>query len=63
MRFSWMGCDLIKYLGCVLYESGTDDAECYKKVMSGRKVAGAIRSLIKATVLSSRVLHETLLMH
>ena len=29
-----------KYLGCVLDESGTDGAEC------SRKVAGAIRSLV-----------------
>ena len=34
-----------KYLGCVLDESGTDGAECSKKVASGRRVAGAIRSL------------------
>ena len=33
-----------KYLGCVLDESGTDDAECSRKVASGRRVAGAIRS-------------------
>ena len=33
-----------KYLGCVLDESGTDEAECSRKVASGKKVAGAIRS-------------------
>ena len=33
-----------KYLGCVLDESGTDEAEGSRKVVSGRKVAGAIRS-------------------
>ena len=27
-------------------ESGTDVAECHRKVASGRKVAGAIRSLV-----------------
>ena len=32
-----------KYLGCVLYKSGTDEREC-----SGRKVAGAISSLVNA---------------
>ena len=37
-----------KYLGCVLDESGTDEAKCSRKVTSGRKVAGAIRSLVNA---------------
>ena len=32
----------IKYLGCVLEESGTDRAECSRKMSSGRRVAGAI---------------------
>ena len=35
-----------KYLGCVLDESGTDETECSRKVASGRRVAGAIRSLV-----------------
>ena len=35
-----------KYFGCVLYESSTDEAECSRKVASGRRVAGAIRSLV-----------------
>ena len=35
-----------KYLGCVFYESGTDGAECNREVASGRRVAGAIRSLV-----------------
>ena len=39
-----MGRDLSKYLGCVLDESGTDDAECCRKVASERKVAGVITS-------------------
>ena len=39
-----------------LYDSGTDDAECRRKVESRRKVAAAIRSLVNV-----RVLHETLL--
>ena len=33
-----------KYLGCVMNESGTDEAECRRKVASGRRVTGAIRS-------------------
>ena len=37
-----------KYLGCVLDESGTDWAECSRKVANGRRVVGAIRSLINA---------------
>ena len=32
-----------KYLGCVLDEAGTDEAECSIKVASGSRVAGAIR--------------------
>ena len=35
-----------KYLGCVLNKSGRDGAKCSKKVASGRRVAGAIRSLV-----------------
>ena len=35
-----------KYLGCVLDESGTNGAECSRKVASGRRMAGAIRSLV-----------------
>ena len=53
-----------KYLGCVLVESGTDGAKCSRKVVSGRRVAGAIRSLVNAWDLQlqcARVLHETLL--
>ena len=33
-----------KYLGCVLEKSGTDEPECSRKVASGSRVAGAIRS-------------------
>ena len=53
-----------KYLGCVLEESDTDEAECNRKVASGRRVACAIRSLVNAMDLKlerSRVLHEALL--
>ena len=35
-----------KYLGCVLDKSGTHGAECSRKVVSRRRVAGAIRSLV-----------------
>ena len=34
------------YLGCVLDESVTDEAECCRKVVSGRRDAGAIRYLV-----------------
>ena len=37
-----------KYLGFVLDKSGTDEADCCRKVISGRRVAGAIRSLVIA---------------
>ena len=49
-----------KYLGCVLDESGTGEAE----VASERSVAGIIRSPINARRLQlecARVLHEALL--
>ena len=54
-----------KYLGYVLDESGTDGAECSRKVASGRRVASAIRSLVNDKDLQlkyARVLHETLRM-
>ena len=38
----------LKFLGCVLDESGTDWAGCSRKAVSGRRVAGAIRSLVNA---------------
>ena len=53
-----------KYLECVLDESGTDGSESIRKVASGMRVAGAIRSLGNARDLQfecTRVLHETLL--
>ena len=37
-----------KYLVCGLDEAGTDGAECSRKVASGRRMAGAIRSLVNA---------------
>ena len=45
-------------------ESGTDGAQCSRKVAIGRRVEGAIRSQVNAKDLQlecSRVLHETLL--
>ena len=54
-----------KYLGYVLDDRGTDDAECSRKVSSGRRVAGAIKSLMNAKGLSlecAKVLHESMLL-
>ena len=46
-----------KYLRCVLDESGTDEAEFSRKLLSGRRV-GAIRSLFNAlSVLGSCMSH------
>ena len=53
-----------KYLRCVLDKSGTDEAECSRKVASGRRVAVTVRPLINARDLRlecARFLHETLL--
>ena len=40
----------LKYLRCVLDESGTDNAEFRKKVPSGTKVTCAIRCMVNARV-------------
>ena len=48
----------------VLDESGTDEAVCSRKVVNWRRVACAIRPLVKARSLElecARVLHESLL--
>ena len=37
-----------KYLDCVLDESGTDFSKWLRMVVSGKKVAGAISSLLNA---------------
>ena len=37
-----------KYLGYVLDELCTDDPKCCRKVVSGRRVAGAVSSLVNA---------------
>ena len=45
-------------------ESGTEGAECRRKMASGRRLAGAIKFLVNARGLQfecGRVLHETLL--
>ena len=52
-----------KYLGCVLDESGTDEAEYSRKVASGKRFEGPIRSLVNARSLHlqcAKVLHESL---
>ena len=45
-----------QYLRCVLDESSTDGAECIRKVASGRRVAGVIRSIVNARDCSFSVL-------
>ena len=53
-----------KYLGSVLDESDTDEAESSRRVASGRRVVCAVRSLFHVRDLQlecARVLHETLL--
>ena len=45
-------------------ESGTNEAECSRKVVSGRRVVGAIKSLLNARSPQfecARILHESLL--
>src|SRR5678815_2512779 len=54
-----------KYLGYMLDEKGTDNVECSRKAVNGRKVAGAIKSLVNVKGLSlecARVLHEGMLL-
>ena len=49
---------------CVLDESGTDGAECSRKLASRRRVAGSVKSLVNYMDLQlecARVLHQTLL--
>ena len=52
-------------MGCVLDESGAYQVDCSRKMASGIRVAGAIRSLVNARSFKlecARVLHESLLM-
>ena len=49
----------------MLDEKRTDDAECSRKVLSGKKVAGAIKTLVNERGLSlncARILHESMLL-
>ena len=49
---------------CFLDESGKDEVGCNRKVESGRRIAGAIRSLVNARSLQlerDRGLHESFL--
>ena len=51
-------------MGCVLDGSGADGAECSRKVASGRRAVGAIRSLVNARdwqLECARIFHETFL--
>ena len=48
MRSSFRSNLRIQFLGCVQAESVTDGAECSKKVVNGRRVAGSLRSLVNA---------------
>ena len=47
-RFEYVEHVLEFNLGCVLDESSTDEAECCRRVASGRRVAGAISSMVNA---------------
>ena len=47
-----------KYLGCVLDESGTGGAVCSRKVLSERRVASSIRSLVNTRVLQLSMLES-----
>ena len=52
-----------KYLECVLDESSKDEAECRRKVASGSRIAGAIRSPVYGRGMQLecvRVLRESL---
>ena len=51
-----------EYLRCILYEAGTDETWCRWKVVSGRKVLGAIKSPVNGMVQQlefARALYET----
>ena len=55
-----------KYLGCVLDESGSNEVECCRKVVSRRMVAGTIKSVVNARDLQlecARVLLLPVLMY
>ena len=49
-----------KYLGCVFDEPNTDEGDCCRKMVSGRRDASADNSLVNARVLQiecARILH------
>ena len=53
------------FRACVLYKSGTHEADCSRKVAIRKRVASVIRPLINARSLQLecvRVLHESLLL-
>ena len=47
-----------KYFRYVLNESGINEVECSRKVVSGRRVVGAIRSLVMLVICSLNVLES-----
>ena len=49
MGYNW-NISQFKYLEYVLDESGTDEAECLRKVAIGKEVADTIRSLVNRAV-------------
>ena len=64
MGSHWSMCQNLNTWG-VLDESGTDEVVFWRKVVSGRKVAGTIRSLVNARGLQlecASVLYDALLM-
>ena len=57
-------CIMMYYTQCIMDESGTEEVMCLRKVASGRRVAGEIRSLVNGRGLQlecPRVSYETLL--
>ena len=53
-----------KYSGSVLDDSGSDEADCSRMVVSGRRVAGVVRFPVNIRSLQlecAKVLHESLL--
>ena len=62
---AWISLALLRIIALLeFFESGTDGAECSRKVASARRVAGAKRFIVNARDLQfdcARVLHETLL--
>ena len=50
-------------MGCILDKSGKDEAKCSRKMVNGRRVLVATRSLVNARSLRlqcNRILHESL---